>query len=63
VLSDAQRAALENASVVYVDECFSALESAKPGELLTDTAIDLHLPEGMHTTTARASVDAGPSPS
>jgi hypothetical protein len=45
VLADAQRSALENASVVYVDECFHALEAAKPGELLTDTAIDLHLPD------------------
>ena len=45
VLSDDQRSALEFASIVYVDECFEALESAKPGELLTDTAIDLFLPE------------------
>ena len=44
-LSDDQRSALEFASIVYVDECFEALESAKPGELLTDTAIDLFLPE------------------
>ena len=45
VLTDAQRSALENASVVYVDECFQALEDARHGELLTDTAIDWYLPE------------------
>jgi hypothetical protein len=45
VLTDEQPSALETASVVYVDECFGALEAAEPGELLIDTAIDLHLPE------------------